>query len=83
MLNELERGAKTFFGMTSQILERGLSQDEQPATEVDLREQWQTRLNFVQVNFFKEWTISETSKFKSLRGQLVLLKHFQQIVGII
>ena len=65
MLNELERGAKTFFGMTSQILERGLSQNEQPATEVELREQWQTRLNFVQVNFFKEWTTPETSKFKS------------------
>ena len=68
MLNELERGAKTFFGMASQILECGLSQDEQPATEVELREQWQTRLNFVQVDFFKEWTILETSKFKSHSG---------------
>ena len=62
MLNELERGAQTFFGMTSRIIERGLSQDEQPVNEVELREQWETRLNFVQVNFFKEWMTPETSK---------------------
>ena len=54
MLNELERGAQTFFGMTSQILQRGLSQDEQPSSEAELKEQWETRLNFVQVKLFKE-----------------------------
>lgn len=49
MLNELERGVQTLFGIASKAEGLNRSAEERPATLDELREQWQTRLNFVQV----------------------------------
>ena len=52
MLNELERGVQTLFEAPSDPWGLNTSlQDEKPASLKELREQWETRLNFVQVSF--------------------------------
>ena len=50
MLNELDRGVQTFFDMTSDIPVTEFTEEESES-ETELREQWETRLNFVQVNY--------------------------------
>ena len=64
MLNELERGVQTLFGIPSDASRSNHStQEQQPATLDELREQWETRLNFVQVGFIRDTCTMYSAKF--------------------